>query len=63
MLAGILIAVSAIVYLKIGGVVGAFLFSIGLLTILHFKLGLFTGKAGLLSKGRITPIELISIYG
>lgn len=62
MLAGILIAVSAIVYLKIGGIVGAFLFSIGLLTILHFKLRLFTGKAGLLSKGRITPIELISIY-
>ena len=30
-------------------VLGAFLFSIGLLTISHFRLALFTGKAGLLA--------------
>lgn len=61
-LAGILIALGGVAYLKIGGVVGAVLFSIGLLTILHFKCELFTGKAGLLASRAIHPIKLGGIY-
>lgn len=48
-LAGMLITLGAILYLTIGNVVGAIMFSLGLLTILYFKLELFTGKAGLLA--------------
>jgi formate/nitrite transporter FocA (FNT family) len=48
-LAGMLIAMSGIAYLTVGGPIGASLFSLGLLAILHFKLELFTGKAGLLA--------------
>lgn len=58
-LAGFMIAFGASLYLKIGGALGAFLFSIGLLTILYFKLKLFTGKAGLLATKQINPFELL----
>ena len=46
-LAGIMISIGAALYLVIGGIPGAILFSIGLLTILYFQFHLFTGKAGL----------------
>ena len=62
MLAGILIALSATIFLTVGGTVGALLFSIGLLTVLRFECKLFTGKAGLLVTGEISAIELIRIY-
>lgn len=62
MLAGILIALSATIYLSIGGTVGAILFSIGLLTVLRFECKLFTGKAGLLITNEISVIELIKVY-
>ena len=46
-LAGALIAMGCGIYtLSGGGVVGALLFCLGLLTICHFKLDLFTGKVG-----------------
>ena len=61
-IAGILIALGGVAYLQIGGPVGAVLFSIGLLTILHFKCELFTGKAGLLATRAIRPIKLVGIY-
>ena len=61
-LAGFLIAMGAAIYLTVGGVVGAVLFSLGLLTILHFQFKLFTGKAGLLAMQAISIRELISIY-
>jgi hypothetical protein len=60
--AGIMIGMSAALYLKIGGALGAFLFSVGLLTILSFKFKLFTGKAGLLAKGEIDLAELGLIW-
>ena len=47
--AGLLIGLGGIMYLTIGRIAGAIFFSIGLLTILHFELNLFTGKAGLLA--------------
>lgn len=61
-LAGIMIALAAGIYLIVGGPLGAILFSLGLLTILHFQFQLFTGKAGLLVQNKITPLELMKIY-
>lgn len=62
-LAGFLICLGGIINLSVGGgILGATLFSIGLLTILYFKLNLFTGKAGLLFDNKITDIDLIKIW-
>lgn len=61
-LAGMLIAMGAALYLTVGGALGAFLFSLGLLTILYFKFALFTGRAGLLATGDIRVGELIKIW-
>lgn len=61
-LAGIMIAIGGIVYLEIGGIIGAFLFSMGLLAVLNFKLELFTGKAGLLATNEIDWRDLSRIW-
>jgi formate/nitrite transporter FocA (FNT family) len=61
-LAGMLIVVGAVTYLTIGGIAGAVLFSIGLITILVFKLDLFTGKAGLLFQQKIGLGDLVEIW-
>ena len=45
-LGGIFIAIAANIYLKIGGIVGAIMFSIGLLGILLLQLKLYTGVIG-----------------
>lgn len=45
-LAGISISIGCVVNLKVGGVAGAVLFSFGLLTVVHYKWLLYTGKAG-----------------
>ena len=51
-LAGIMVAIGTIVYLNSQSMLGAFLFAIGLLTILHFKLDLFTGKVPYIKNGK-----------
>ena len=61
-MAGSMIAMSAAIYLTVGGPLGAFMFSIGLLTILYFQLNLFTGKAGLLVEHQIKPLDLAVIW-
>ena len=61
-IAGLLIGLGGIMYLTIGGIAGAIFFSIGLLTILHFELNLFTGKAGLLADLGIHPARLGLIW-
>lgn len=61
-LAGMMIGLSGALFLSVNKILGAFLFSIGLLTILHFRLALFTGKAGLLATKQINPIDLIVIW-
>ena len=61
-LAGMMIGLSGALFLSVDKILGAFLFSIGLLTILHFRLELFTGKAGLLAAGQINPINLLIIW-
>ena len=43
-LAGVSIALGAFVYLKVGGVVGATMFSIGLLAVITFRFPLYTGR-------------------
>ena len=59
---GFMISMGAGLYLTIGGPLGAFLFAIGLLTILHFQFNLFTGKAGLLVDRKIKVGELFTIW-
>ena len=61
-MAGLMIAIAAGMYLKVGGAVGACLFAIGLLTILFFKFHLFTGKAGLLVEKKISGWGLAKVY-
>lgn len=49
-LAGICIAIGTLVYLSVNSpIIGAFLFSIGLFTILQFKFNLYTGKVAYVS--------------
>lgn len=59
-LAGALIALGCSVYLTVGGIVGALLFGLGLLSICTFKLDLYTGKVGyLLTEQKIDWKRLI----
>lgn len=61
-LAGVFISIGGIVNLKIGGPLGAFLFSFGLLSVVHYSLPLYTGKAGFCKYSedvRVLPIILI----
>lgn len=61
-LAGIMISLGGIIYLSCPNqIVGAILFSIGLLTILHFQWRLFTGKAGLLATKDISFSRLMQV--
>lgn len=41
-----MIAIASYIYLSVGGIVGAIMFSIGLLTILNMQFKLFTGSVG-----------------
>ena len=59
---GFMITMAAAIYLTVGGALGAFMFAIGLLTILIFQFNLFTGKAGLLAQRQIKVIPLIDIW-
>jgi len=45
-IAGLAIGLGGTVFLKVGGLAGAVLFSFGLLTVVHYKLHLYTGKSG-----------------
>ncbi len=45
-MAGIAISLGCIVNLRVGDIAGAVLFTFGLLTVVHYKLKLFTGTAG-----------------
>jgi len=61
-LAGICIAMGGTVFMKVGGLWGAILFSFGLLTVVHYGLKLYTGTAGFFKSTEITEwISLIFI--
>lgn len=62
-IAGIFIGIAAITNLKVGGgVLGAFLFSVGLIAVLRFEAELFTGKAGLLATREIGVWKILEIW-
>ena len=45
-IAGMFISLGGAIFLKVGGVVGAFMFAFGLLSVVHFACPLYTGTAG-----------------
>lgn len=45
-LAGICISLGGVAFLKVGGIVGAILFSFGLITVVCYKMKLYTGVSG-----------------
>lgn len=54
--AGAMIAIGAVIYLNCPNrIIGAFLFSIGLITIMEFGFNLYTGKVGFVRKLRDVP--------
>ena len=68
LLAGMMISLGCTIFLKIGGIVGAILFSIGLLGVVTYQLNLFTGKAGFLELNwrgirEIGSILLLNVIG
>ena len=62
-LAGIMIAIAAMVYMSIGGVAGAILFAFGLMAILGLKLKLYTGRIGDIKGLRDIPEILVILIG
>ena len=58
-MAGFTVGLAAFGYLCIGGVVGALVFAFGLLTVVAYKLSLFTGTAGFIRKNEIPSLLLI----
>jgi formate/nitrite transporter FocA (FNT family) len=61
-LAGMMIALGATVYLTLGTPLGPFMFAVGLLAVLTFEFNLFTGKAGKLATKEIKPFDLFLIW-
>ena len=48
-LSGIFISIGAIAFLKVGGIIGACLFTFGLISIVHYQLKLYTGVSGFIN--------------
>lgn len=65
-LAGGCIGLGGTVYLKVGGVAGAVLFTIGLVAVVSYRLKLYTGTAGFVTRSNwweLIPILLGNIVG
>ena len=64
-LAGICIGLGGAIFIKLGGVIGACMFAFGLLTVVHFKLPLYTGTAGFIELNKFKEYEkmLIILFG
>ena len=58
-LAGITIGIAGFGYLAVGGLAGAVLFAFGLLTVVGYKLKLYTGTAGFVNKGELVDLLVI----
>lgn len=66
LIAGILIGIAGTVYLNVGGVTGAVLFGFGLMSVVAWKINLFTGKSGFWNGRmiwRLIPVLLFNILG
>lgn len=61
-LAGVCIGIAGFGYLAEKNIVGAVLFAFGLLTVVHYKLKLYTGTAGFIVKGEL-PNLLLILFG
>ena len=61
--AGIMIAIAAMVYMNIGGTVGAILFAFGLMAVINLKLKLYTGRIGDIKSIDGIPEILVIIIG
>lgn len=65
--AGLCIGIAGLAYLKNPDIIGAVLFGFGLLTVVHYKLKLYTGTAGFFSNKKeflnLFPILLGNILG
>lgn len=57
--AGVCIGIAGFVYLAEKSIVGAVLFAFGLLTVVNYKLKLYTGTAGFIKKGEVGTLLLI----
>ena len=64
-LAGICIGLGGAIFLKLGGIIGACMFAFGLLTVVHFKLPLYTGTAGFIELNKFKEYEkmVIILFG
>ena len=61
-LAGVCISLGGMVFLKVGGVAGAALFSFGLITVICYKLKLYTGVSGFVrSKQDFAELPLVIV--
>lgn len=60
--AGIAISVGGTVFLNVGGLAGAVLFSFGLITVIHYKLKLYTGTAGFVTKDSWNQLGIILLF-
>ncbi len=58
-LAGICIGIAGFGYLAEKSIIGAVLFSFGLLTVVHYKLKLYTGTAGFINKNQVGELLMI----
>lgn len=58
-LAGICIGIAGFGYLAEKSIIGAVLFSFGLLTVVHYALKLYTGTAGFIKKGEVGQLFVI----
>lgn len=60
-LAGICIGLGGAIFIKLGGVIGACMFAFGLLTVVHFKLPLYTGTAGFIELNKLEEYKKMFI--
>ena len=60
-LAGICIGLGGAIFIKLGGAIGACMFAFGLLTIVHFKLPLYTGTAGFIQLNKFKEYKKMFI--
>ena len=60
-LAGMCIGLGGAIFIKLGGVIGACMFAFGLLTIVHFKLPLYTGTASFIQLNKFKEYKKMFI--
>ena len=62
-LAGIAISIGGFGYLALGGIAGAVFFAFGLITVVRYKMKLFTGVVGFIQSWKELPETLLVLLG